>query len=308
MKKKINTLMFFSFLVAGLIFPAFASVSRAEQLASQILSHLYGAFSAPTVQDFSADFYSKVNPSPQFVVTNHEDDLNPFSKGRVFFKKPYFLRVESTLLGPGLAGEEFVLIRTGKFIFAYKNGIDIPIAESLDDPTQPSQLLPFGLQLPIPTRYLQTTLIGETDSFGEKNYILGLLDRTDPDHDILKVWVDEKHHFVRRAEWYELRQKKSSIQIASSDGAIPVYKKIVIKVTALYEDPLQLPNGYWIPMRIERYENWSKNLKGLGSLAQVVVYSHASVNSGLPDALFQPPKPTVPYSVPLSNYPKWGIP
>lgn len=290
-----------SFLGAVLIFPARASQTEAGAMAKEIFARLYRNVTSPDIQDFTARFYVKVNSDPADVITNSESDLVSLSRGTLFFKKPYLLRVESNLLYPaGLENADFVLIRDGKFVYAYKNGLDLPIGQDIDNPSHPSNYLPFGLQLPIAPQDLIVTLLGETNSLGVKTYVLGLIDSTDADHDITKVWVDANHYFVRKTEWSELKTQDTDEQITADGGSIPMTKDVIVKVTTLYEDPLQLPNGYWIPMRMERYENWPfadgrrRKADGLGSLAQVVVYSAVSVNSNLSDTLFHAPMPTMP--------------
>ncbi len=281
-----------------LLYPAKASVINDEAKAKLIFSRIYRASFAPEIRNFTADFYVRINQSPKYILTTHPDDLTPLMKGRLFWSRPYYLRYEFHLIQPGVRRQKFVIIHTGKFVYTMKNGYDYPLAESVDTPyVSNNRFLPFGLMLPVPPRDVVLTYLGVQDHYGDKRYIIGLMNRTDPweKEDMIKIWIDAKRHYICKVQAFSEGQKRST-EIVTSGGNLTVEKTVLYKVTLYYKNPVLLPNGYWIPMLIERYENWFKHRKGPGTLAGMVVYSKVSVNDQLPVELFQPPQISLPFT------------
>ncbi len=219
-------------------------------------------------------------------------------KGRLFWKSPYYLRYEFHLIEPGVRRQQFVIIHTGQFVYTMKNGYDYPLAESVDTPYQANnRFLPFGLMLPVAPQDAVFTYLGTQNKYGDKRYIIGLMNRTDPweKQDMIKIWIDAARHYICKVQAWSEGQKRST-DIVTSGGNLTVERTVLYKVTLYYKNPVLLPNGYWVPMLIERYENWFKKRKGPGSLAGMVVYSKVSVNDQLPVELFQPPQISLPFS------------
>lgn len=253
--------------------------SRKEQITSSVLlSRLYRGGNTPNLVDFMAEFRVKKNLAGK--ETQDPSALQDFLKGKIYFKTPDKLRVDSVLtVSDMLHGEGFVLISNGENQWIFKNGIDFPLKKG-SDPRESSAYLPFYFQH-YDEGKKECVLLGEENMSGRIAYVIGIVSPEDAGRDVKKVWVDSQYLVPIRIEFpaYKWRKVRENMVLHDKEY-VAVKKKETVKVKLLYKNIRQTSDGRWLPTQIETYED--------DVLIQVVYYDKVAVNFNLPDTLFSP--------------------
>ena len=101
-----------------------AITDRKEQInPATLMARLYRGGNTPELLDFTAEFRVKKNISGK--ETQSPAALENFIKGKIYFRTPNKLRVDSSVvISDMMFGEEFVVIRDGTTEWIFKNKYD----------------------------------------------------------------------------------------------------------------------------------------------------------------------------------------
>ena len=254
---------------------------RKEQLnPTTIIARLYRGENTPELLDFTAEFRVKKNVSEK--ETQEPAALEDFLKGKIYFKAPNKLRVDSSItVSDMFFGENFVVIRDGATEWIFKNKFDFPLKKR-SDPQESSSYLPFYFQKYTRDLKRHYVLLGHEYYAGRPVYVMGMTSEEDPDRDVVKAWIDLGYMVpvkVERPIW-KVMITKEYVTVENKKSIIERKKMIKTKNTILYKNIRQTSDGRWLPTQIESLEN--------DVLMQVVYYDKVAVNFQLPDTLFAP--------------------
>lgn len=255
----------------------------------EIVQRLYATEGLPEITEMAAELMVKRNLSGKQV--RDDSSLTEFSRGKLFFKAPYKLRVESTVLLDFLSGEQFIVIRDGRTEWLFKNGVDYPMNKT-SDPGTPSSYLPFGFPRFTMSPTKQYTLLSTERTGGTATYVLSLIDKEDPLKKVVTVWVDGEKWLPVKVESTISRNEKVS-EYAVVDGEATVVerkKRIGYKLMTVMKEFKKTADGRWFPGKIEYYEKKNSENEPW-SLQQVVSFDRIAVNHPVPDTLFAPQLP-----------------
>lgn len=290
-QKLLILIAMFSFLgvesfLLGIAQPQKVQVAKTTQVTDRhemsnpgvLIGKLYRGGNAAELFDFTAEFRVKKNLSGKD--TKDPSDLQNFIQGKIYFKAPNKLRVDSSFATHAmLNSEQFVLIRDGTTEWLFKNGMDYPMKKR-SDTQESSSYLPFRFQLYDGGDW-EYVFLGQENKEGRLIYVIGIVSDKDPDREIKKVWVDAQYLVPVKLQykvekWVSVREN----MIIQNDEVVVVKKKKQITVEQVYKNIRQTSDGRWIPTQMELYQN--------GTLMQVVYYDKVGVNFQLPDTLFAP--------------------
>jgi len=96
---------------------------------------------------------------------------------------------------------------------------------------------------------------------GRDAYVITVDNEKDPHIKFLTVWIDKELLIPLKEEHVKQDNKGTEI-----------------KNTILYKEPKQIPDGRWIPFRIERYED--------DKMKAYILYKSVIINQGLSEDLF----------------------
>lgn len=258
-----------------------AITNRKEKInPTTIMARLYRGENTPELLDFTAEFRVKKNVSEK--ETQTPSALEDFLKGKIYFKAPNKLRVDSSItVSDMMFGENFVVIRDGATEWIFKNKFDFPLKKR-SDPQESSSYLPFYFQKYNRDLKRHCVVLGHEYYIGRPVYVMGMTSEEDPDRDVVKVWIDLGYMVpvkVERPIWKVLINKEY-VTVENKKSIIERKKMIKVKNTVLYKNIRQTSDGRWLPTQIESFEN--------DILMQVVYYDKVAVNFQLPDTLFAP--------------------
>lgn len=231
--------------------------------AMQIVQRLYrGADQVKEVEDLSVVFTLKKNL--QSKDAKDESGMDIFSKGKIFFKKPNKLRVETTIMAPGLGlnfGTQIIRIRDGTTFWQFVSGVEYAIKKRSDERT-PFHLLPYNLQTYPQDVGREYTLLGQETIQKRPAYVVGITNKFDPEKALVKLWVD-------RERWVPLKMEITRVREGKQ-----------LKTLTLYKNIGETKDHRFLPQRLDYYEG--------GRLSDIMIYEQIGVNYGIPDTLFAP--------------------
>ena len=225
-------------------------------LPEKIIENLYMANTLGKINDMTVEMEIYCHKD------NSNDTFKPFAGLKLFFLAPNKLRNEITLFDCQANNDIFIItIYDGE-----KNW-------SPDYPVWPSSryrkkhchslYLPFNIETLHQDQYRKYSLTGEESIGGRDTYVITIANEKDPVAKLLTLWIDKELFIPLKEEYIEEKEGN-------------------IKKTVLYKEPKQMPDGRWLPFRIERYDN--------DKMTSYILYKSVVVNQGLSEDLFDPKK------------------
>ena len=252
-------------------------VSSSYIFAKRIIDNLYTAGAKyPPINSLMIDYLLKAADDPFKLKATTEDDLPDAFQGRIYFKAPYYLRMDMEFLSGAFQGERLINLLNGKNYIIFKEGYPKPIRI---DPDPHHPLTPF-LPLYGILRYEENIrykpfLVAEGSFMGFQVWIISIIDSKK---------VEEK------ARLY-----------VDKDTYIPV--RIILpkrkdrpRIEFIYRSFMILDDNRPFPSKVLKFVYSDK---GERYLEKVYIFKSVAVNVELPDSLFESPiKPFLPPSPP----------
>jgi len=252
------SIVFLIFFLSSINF-AFSQQVNAEQ----IIQNLYMQATLGKIQDMVIDMDIF---GPGGNTGEAKNEAKKLMTARAFFSYPCKIRVEKTVIIEGAQSDVYaVVIRDGRLEWTFTPNTPFPIAKK-EDTHYHSNFFPFNTDTQPQDQYRKYTLIGQ-DKMDERDvYIIGINNEKDPTSRLITVWID--------AERFVALKEETSVKLAEDKET---------KYKIMYKNIQQLPDGRWMPFKIERYEN--------NKLLLTMTLKNIAVNVGLPANLFNPEIP-----------------
>ena len=239
------------------------STVRCQQVDPEaIIDNLYMSSTLGKIRDMIVDLevYAAIQDNP-----DAEEVIELILSARAFFYTPNKVRAEITMPVPGSQSDiYYITIRDGKHAWKYTPYDPWPIEKIADDHHH-SYLLPFNVDSQPQDEFRTYTFIKEEKIKDRDTYVISIINEKDPEAQITTVWVDKER----------LVPLKQEFTLALEEGEATE--------THLYKEYKQLPDGRWLPFKIEKYEN--------GKLSLYMIYKNLAINTNLPGHLFSPEMP-----------------
>ena len=225
-----------------------------------IMENLYMANTLGKINDMTAEM--EIYCPPYAKDKEHSNNtFEPFSDVKLFFMAPNKLRNEITLFDSQANSNLFIItIYDGE-----KNWPPYPVwpPSRYSKEHCHSLYLPFNIETLPRDQYRKYSLTGEKSIGGRDAYVITITNEKEPAAKFLTLWIDKELFIPLKEEYVE-------------DNGADIIK------TVLYKEPKQMPDGRWLPFRMERYDN--------GKMICYILYKSAVVNQGLSEDLFDQKK------------------
>lgn len=239
--------------------------SAVTVLPEKIIDNLYMAGSLGRINDMTVEMELYGPPYSKDKDTSKET-FEPLGSIKLFFLAPNKLRTEKTIYCQGNSDIFIITIHDGKNIYNPYPGWPFP--KNNNDNHHHSVHLPFNTDTQPQDQYRKYSLMGEEKLYGRDAYVITIDNEKEPVVKSLTVWID-KELFIPLKEEYITKDEKGT----------------ETKKTTLYKEPKQMPDGRWIPFRIERYYN--------DIMTCYILYKSVVINQGLSDELFNTGEPSL---------------
>lgn len=241
--------LFFAFTVVFAILAMSANSETNSVVASS--SPSLEQFATSNISDFKASVLVDVANEQQLKKINRDFAIiYRLKKLEIFYKDPDKLRMENKYALMIINGDSrFYQIP----MFGIKHTDHIS-----NDLSQKHSLLDLGV---LPSSSLTNIQSKFIRSVNENGCVIDIFDfnfKGDVDSNY-KIWLNTSNHLIEKKEWYGTDNK--------------------LKATFLYESPMEIKPGLWLPTRIEV-------LNGDGSVAAITSYENIQVNGKLSNSLF----------------------
>ncbi len=228
-----------------------------EITGDKIIKNLYMSENYGTIKDMIIELDCF---APALKKQEAKDLMELFFTARVFFHSPNKFRTEKTMIDPDTETNfSLYSIRDGRVETVY---IGNQMISKKEDDHHHSLFLPFGIDIQPQDQYRNYTLVS-AEQFSDRDvYVINITNEQDPEAKISTIFIDRERFIPLKEEYRVTEGEKETVK------------------TTLYKNPWQLPDGRWMPLRIEKYEN--------GKMTCYVVLKEISINDGLDEDLFVP--------------------
>jgi len=227
-------------------------------LPEQIINNLYMAGSLGKINDMTVDMEIYGPPYSKDTDTSKEP-FKRFANVKLSFLAPNKVRTEHTITMNGTSMDIYIIrITDGRIV--RRTEICGWTKSEIDDHHH-SSYLPFNIDTQPQDQYRKYSLLREEKLDGRDAYVITVDNEKDPHIKFLTVWIDKELLIPLKEEHVKQDNKGTEI-----------------KNTILYKEPKQIPDGRWIPFRIERYED--------DKMKAYILYKSVIINQGLSEDLF----------------------
>jgi outer membrane lipoprotein-sorting protein len=202
-----------------------------------------------------------------------EDDIPLIGKGKIFYKEPYFLRIETEFVyHSSLEGVILITIKDGQYTTIFKNDAPYPLNISKDKRYPLVVNFPFFpiLRYPEMQKILYPVIVGyETVGAGQdkgKNLIVISFIDTSKMYERYRMYLDVSNYLPSKVIFYPFSKEQMGIEV--------IYKGISY-----------INDGRPFPTKVLIY-NFSYDNPNNKKLAWVLYLKNISINVGLADDLF----------------------
>jgi outer membrane lipoprotein-sorting protein len=202
-----------------------------------------------------------------------EDDIPLIGKGKIFYKEPYYLRIETEFVyHSALEGVVLITIKDGEYTVIFKNDAPYPLNVSKDNRYPLVVNFPFFplLKYPEVEKILYPVVVGyEQGGIGQekgKNLIVISFIDTSKMYERYRMYLDISNYLPFKVIFYPFSKEQTGIEV--------IYKGISY-----------INDGRPWPTKILIY-NFSYDNPNNKKLAWVLYLKNISVNIGLSDDLF----------------------
>ncbi|MCS7165621.1 MAG: hypothetical protein RMJ51_05050 [Candidatus Calescibacterium sp.] len=224
----------------------------------------------PNIRDMVLEYEFRAQEGKN-VKAAKEEDIPLIGQGKIFYKAPYYIRIETEFLfHPSLQGEKLITIKDGKNVAIFKEDFVRPLKVE-PDPRYPLLInFPFLYLLryeemdrilyPVVVAYED---IGSGELKGRRVAVISVIDKTKM-YERYRIYMDIQNYFPVRAIFYPFEKDKEGIEVIYKGFSYVADGRIWAKKILIY-----------------KFSQKSKYL------AWVIYLNNISINVGLIDDLFQ---------------------
>ncbi len=223
-----------------------------------------------TINDMVIDYEFRAQEGKD-IRSAKEEDIPLIGQGKIFYKSPYYLRIETEFLfHPSLQGTKLITIKDGEKSFIFKEDFIKPLKIE-KDPRYPLLVnFPFLYLLryeeiekmlhPVVVAYED---IGSGELKGRKVAVISVIDKSKM-YERYRIYLDTQTYFPVKTVFYPFEKDKDGIEV-------------------IYRNFSYVGDGRIWPQKILIYYFNSKKKY----LAWVVYFKNISINVGLGEDVFQ---------------------
>ncbi|MCS7244124.1 MAG: hypothetical protein RMJ36_05275 [Candidatus Calescibacterium sp.] len=224
----------------------------------------------PVIRDMIIDYEFRAQESSNSRAAK-EEDVPLIGQGKIFYKAPYFVRIETEFLfHPSLQGSKLITVKDGKNVAIFKEDFIKPLKVDPDNRYPLITNFPFLYLLkyeemekvlyPVVVAYED---IGSGELKGRKVAVISVIDKTKM-YERYRIYIDTQSYFPVKTVFYPFEKDKNGIEVIYKGFSYVADGRVWAKKVMIY------------------YFNQKSKY-----LAWVLYLNNISINVGLIDDLFQ---------------------